>query len=61
MNKFMNDIIIDMMLPDDLKPLYKPPPKIPCEPAGTGLNKKVYFVTSERELRKHRFVWKPYM
>ena len=37
------------MLPDDLKPLYKPPPKTPCEPAGTGLNKKVYFVASERE------------
>ncbi|XP_045200291.2 radial spoke head protein 6 homolog A-like [Mercenaria mercenaria] len=37
----------DMMLPDDLKPMYKPPPKIPCEPAGSGLNKKVYFVTSE--------------
>lgn len=39
--------LLDDTMPDDLKPLYKPPPKIPCEPAGTGLNKKVYFVTSE--------------
>ncbi|KAL4219670.1 Radial spoke head protein 4 A [Mactra antiquata] len=37
----------DLMLPDDIKPIYKPPPKIPCEPAGSGLNKKIYFVTLE--------------
>ena len=45
----------DIILPEDLKPMYKPPPKIPCEPAGTGLNKKVYFVTHERKCRHEIF------
>ena len=43
--------ITDIMLPEELKPLHKAPPKIPCEAAGTGLNKKVYYVTSERKFR----------
>ncbi|XP_046554829.1 radial spoke head protein 6 homolog A-like isoform X2 [Haliotis rubra] len=30
-----------------MKPLFKHPRKIPCDAAGTGLNKKVYFVCSE--------------
>ncbi|XP_060064318.1 radial spoke head protein 6 homolog A-like [Ylistrum balloti] len=37
----------DLSTSDDIKPTYKPQPKIPCEPLGTGLNRKVYFVCSE--------------
>ncbi|KAK7506211.1 hypothetical protein BaRGS_00002323 [Batillaria attramentaria] len=32
---------------EEIKPLYKPPRKVPCEPAGVGLNRKVYFVCSQ--------------
>ncbi|XP_056012064.1 radial spoke head protein 6 homolog A-like [Ostrea edulis] len=50
-----NDKIEDSMIfddesttvTDDIKPFYKPPPTIPCESLGTGLNKHVYFVCSE--------------
>lgn len=34
---------------DEIKPFYKPPPRIPCESMGTGLNKHVYFVCNERK------------
>ncbi|XP_069119973.1 radial spoke head protein 6 homolog A-like [Argopecten irradians] len=37
----------EISIPDEIKPAYKPQPKIPCEALGTGLNRKVYFVCSE--------------
>ncbi|XP_011426256.3 radial spoke head protein 6 homolog A isoform X2 [Magallana gigas] len=54
-DKSSNDKIEDSMIFDDesttvtdeIKPFYKPPPRIPCESMGTGLNKHVYFVCNE--------------
>ncbi|XP_061170080.1 radial spoke head protein 6 homolog A-like [Saccostrea echinata] len=53
--KSSNDKIEDSMIFDDesttvtedIKPYYKPPPRIPCESLGTGLNKHIYFVCNE--------------
>ncbi|KAK3587001.1 hypothetical protein CHS0354_026721 [Potamilus streckersoni] len=47
LSAFKDDESIDEKESTYLKPIYKPPVKIPCEPAGTGLNRKVYFVCSE--------------
>ncbi|XP_052280240.1 radial spoke head protein 6 homolog A-like [Dreissena polymorpha] len=40
-------LLDDLLMPDELKPSYRPPPKIPCERPGQGLNRKIYYVTRE--------------
>ncbi|XP_076447335.1 uncharacterized protein LOC143284209 [Babylonia areolata] len=35
------------VMSEDIKPVFKAPRKVPCEHAGIGLNRKVYFVCSQ--------------
>lgn len=41
------DEVFEGQFDEDIKPMYKPPRKVPCEPAGVGLNRKVYFVCNQ--------------
>ncbi|KAL8619220.1 hypothetical protein ACOMHN_050002 [Nucella lapillus] len=45
-NDDIKEDVFDAMS-EDIKPVYKAPRKIPCEHAGVGLNRKVYFVCSQ--------------